>query len=503
MELTVLDWLDRTADRIPDKTAFIDEGGSISFYELRKKAQEVGSSLLPYKVFGKPVIVMSGRHILTPACFLGVVYSGGFYAPVDASMPKARLMQILQVIQSEVMIVDRENLPLAQELDFSGKILVMEELAERNGMDAEKLAAIRKKMSSDMPLYTIFTSGSTGIPKGVITSHYSLMCYIDAVAEVLDIGEEDRMGNQSPLDYIAAVRDIYFPVLRGATTVILPKRYFAVPATLFEALNAYQVTTLCWSTSALTIPAQMKAFEYEEPKYLKKVCFSGSVMPGKILKIWQEHLPGALFVNQYGPTEATASCTYYIVKEKVTEDTVLPIGKPYRQYRILLLDEDGKETPEGEIGEICVLGPILALGYYNAPEKSMESFVQNPLNTSYRELMYKTGDLGRIRPDGELEFHGRRDRQIKHLGHRVELGDLEKAAGDIAGVEECCALYHKEKEHLYLFYTGEKDKKELYIELRQKLPGFMVPRKIIPLEEIPRLPNGKTDMNTLKSFFGH
>lgn len=501
MEITVLDWLDRTAGRLPDKTAFIDESGILTFDELQQIARQIGSQLLKYKKDRQPVVVMSGRHRLTPACFLGVVYSGNFYAPIDATMPVARLTQILQVIQSDVMIVDRDNMKTVEKLEFRGTILILEELMEDTAVDEAGLERIRRKMSSDMPLYTIFTSGSTGVPKGVITSHYALMCYIEAVSEVLDIGEVDRLGNQSPLDYIAAIRDIYFPIKDGASTVILPKQYFAVPAKLFEALNQYQVTTLCWSTSALTIPVQMRAFEYEVPRFLKKVCFSGSVMPGRILKIWQEHLPDVLFVNQYGPTEATASCTYYVVKERVTEDTVLPIGKPYRQYRILLLDEQNQETLPGEIGEICILGPALALGYYGTPERSAQAFIQNPLNHAYRELIYKTGDLGRFREDGELEFHGRMDRQIKHLGHRVELSELERAAEEIEGVTESCALYDKEKEYLYLFYTGEEQKKQISIEMRGKLPGFMVPRKIINLPEIPRLPNGKTDMVTLKTYF--
>ena len=501
MEITVLDWLESTAGRLPDKTAFIDEAGSLTSAELQQIARKIGSQLLKYEKDRQPVVVMSGRHRLTPACFLGVVYSGNFYAPIDATMPAARLTQILQVIQSDLMVVDRENLKVAQELKFHGTILMLEDLLEETNIDVEGLERVRRQMSSDMPLYTIFTSGSTGVPKGVITSHYALMCYIEAVSEVLAIGEEDRLGNQSPLDYIAAIRDIYFPIKDGASTVILPKQYFAVPAKLFEALNQYQVTTLCWSTSALTIPAQMEAFAYEVPRFLKKVCFSGSVMPGRILKIWQEHLPDVLFVNQYGPTEATASCTYYVVKERVTEDTVLPIGKPYRQYRILLLDEQNQETLPGEIGEICILGPALALGYYGAPERSAQAFVQNPINHAYRELLYKTGDLGRFREDGELEFHGRKDRQIKHLGHRVELSELERAAEEIEGVTESCALYDKEKEYLYLFYTGEEQKKQISIEMRGKLPGFMVPRKIINLPEIPRLPNGKTDMVTLKTYF--
>ena len=222
-------------------------------------------------------------------------------------------------------------------------------------------------------------------------------------------------------------------------------------------------------------------------------------MPGKCLKQWQENLPDTLFVNQYGPTEATASCTYHVVTEKAEDGTVLPIGLPYKNYRVFLLNEDGTAVKQGSEGEICVSGPILALGYYNDPERTVASFIQNPLNKAYNELIYKTGDIGVMREDGVLEFHGRMDRQIKHLGHRVELDEVELAAGRVDGVKECSVVYNKEKETIWLFYTGTATVKEIAVELRKYLPGFMVPRKIKNLEEIPRLPNGKIDMNKLKA----
>ena len=168
---------------------------------------------------------------------------------------------------------------------------------------------------------------------------------------------------------------------------------------------------------------------------------------------------------------------------------------------VLLLDEENGEVPAGQIGEICVKGPILALGYYGDMTRTSEAFIQNPLNPNYRELIYKTGDLGCFRADGNLEFHGRKDRQIKHMGHRIELGEIESTACEIAGVGECCALYHKEKELLYLFYTGDVQSKEIVLHFRSVLPAFMVPRKLIKLEELPRLPNGKPDMQTMKSYF--
>lgn len=153
---------------------------------------------------------------------------------------------------------------------------------------------------------------------------------------------------------------------------------------------------------------------------------------------------------------------------------------------------------DGEIGEICVKGPILALGYYNSREKTAESFLQNPLNRAYDERIYKTGDLGHFAPDGNLMFHGRKDRQVKHLGHRVELGEIDLAAAKVSGVEEACALYDQEHEQIWLFYTGaDVTKRDIAVALRADLPGFMVPRKIEQLEAMPRLDNGKTDMRAL------
>ena len=282
--------------------------------------------------------------------------------------------------------------------------------------------------------------------------------------------------------------------------MILPKNEFSMPTQLFETLDTYGVTTLCWSVAGLEVPAKLHAFDSVKPHFLKKVIFSGSVMPGHVLRVWQQNLPETVFINQYGPTEATASCTYHVVTETVQDDTVLPIGIPYENYRVVLLNEDGTETPDGQTGEICISGPALALGYYHDPVRTAQSFIPNPLCPQYRSLLYKTGDLGSWNEQGELEFHGRRDRQIKHMGHRIELDEIEKTAGMVAGIEQCCALYQKEKEQLWLFYTGEATSRDIVLHFRQEMPAFMVPRKLMKLSAMPCLPNGKTDMRTLLSY---
>lgn len=501
MKDSVLNWLDLAAIKFADRTAFSDENRRITFFELNHYTMKIGTRIAHLLGSGKPVVVMTGRHVYTPACYLGVVRAGCFYAPMDASMPTQRLNQILGVIDAQLMLVDREHLEKARGLEFDGNICVMEDILDTETADEVLLSRASSELKEHSPLYVIFTSGSTGIPKGVTTSHHALMCYIEDVQEVLKLTQEDVLGSQSPLDYIAAIRDIYLPLKTGASTYIIPKNEFAMPTELFETLNREKVTTLCWSVAGIELPAKLGAFDCMTPEYLKRVIFSGSVLKGKYLKEWQQHLPGVVFINQYGPTEATASCTYYVVKEEAENDTVLPIGIPYGHYSILLLNEDQTATGQGKIGEICVGGPCLALGYYGDPQRTEASFVQNPLNHHYRELIYKTGDLGRVREDGLLEFCGRKDRQIKHMGHRVELEELEAAASAVEGVMDASVLYNSEKEQIYLFYTGTAKARDIVLFFRANLPAFMVPRKVICLDEMPVLPNGKTDLQKLKSYF--
>lgn len=496
MTKNVLEWLESTAKEHPLKVAYQQDGNQVTFEQVREKAQNIGSALA--NVEGNaPIAVISGRKIETIISFLGVVYSGHAYAPIDGKLPRHRVELILSLLQPSAILADSENLILAKEL--AGQIPVFE--AEKiidTEPELEKLCEIREKMVMTDPLYVIFTSGSTGRPKGVITSHQSLMCYIESYADVMEINGEDCLGNQSPLDYIAAIRDIYLPLYRACASVIIPKEYFMEPNKLFEFMNQYKVTSVGWSVSAFTVLLALGSFEEMGLTTLKKVCFSGSVMPSSCLAVWQNNLPGAKFVNQYGPTEATASCTYHVIDHVVEQDEKIPIGKPYKHYKVFLLNRDMTETKAGEVGEICVAGPILALGYYNDLNKTEESFIINPNCKGYPERIYRTGDYGRYREDGVLEYHGRMDRQIKHMGHRVELDEIEYAVGQVQGVDECAVIYDAEREVLKLFYAGTVEKRSLILEIRKILPGFMVPRKVTQLEKLPKLASGKIDMNVLK-----
>ena len=365
-------------------------------------SQKVGTVLADVEGTA-PIAVISGRKVETITAYLGIVYSGHAYAPIDGKLPRHRIDIIVETLKPSAILADSDNLDLANELAQGVPVFELEKAMQEN-TDEKKLQEIRRNMIMTDPLYVIFTSGSTGKPKGVITSHQSLICYIESYVSVMGIGENDRLGNQSPLDYIAAIRDIYVPLYKGCSSVIIPKEYFMEPNSLFDYMNEHKVTSVGWSVSAFTVALSLGAFEEVKLNTLKKICFSGSVMPASCLSVWQQNLPDAKFVNQYGPTEATASCTYYEVDHLVSQDEQLPIGRPYNNYRVFLLNEDLTETPNGEIGEICVSGPILALGYYNDPERTEKSFIINPNYKGYPERMYRTGDYGRIREDGLLEL---------------------------------------------------------------------------------------------------
>ena len=505
MENCVLDWLEKTVSIYPDKIAFESLEKKITFKELEIQAKIIGSKICDFNIPESPVAVVLDKEITTISAFLGAVYSGRAYAPIDISLPDSRIEKILSCLKPSIMITESQYSDqlklLCNKIGIQTKILILSEIINGDIQD-QKLSLIRQKMIQTDPLYVIFTSGSSGIPKGVITSHHSLMCYIDAYVNVMGIDESDKLGNQSPLDYIAAIRDIYIPLLRGTSTFLIPKNYFMQMDKLSDLIDEKKITALGWSTSAMVILTSFGITNDKKFSSVKKICFSGSIMPGSVLRKWQNMLPQTLFVNQYGPTEATASCTYHVIDHIVDENETIPIGKPYRNYKIIILKDDNTQANVNEQGEICVGGPILALGYYNNLEKTREDYIQNPLNNSYEEKIYKTGDIGEIKSDGLLYFHGRKDRQIKHMGHRVELDEIELAVNAISDVNESCALYNTEEETIWLFYSGAEALKDLVAELRKQIPGFMVPRKIKQLDSLPKLPNGKIDMTTLKQLAG-
>jgi putative amino acid adenylation domain protein len=494
---SIANLLKATCSKYKDKIAYKDSKSGVTFGDICTKSGSIATTLIKKGYYEKPILVVSERSTITPIAHIGIARSGNFYVPMDPSNPMFRMKQIINIIEANILLVDKNSFGIIESLDFQGEVYILEDLINKE-YDEKLVSTIEDKMVSSMPLYVVFTSGSTGVPKGVTTSHESLMCYIDDVTDVLQLTDKDILANQSPMDYIAAVRDIFIPLKTGATTCIIPNNEFAIPDKLLNSLNNNKITTICWSSAGLELCVKTGLFECGIPKHLNKILFSGSILSGKALMEWQTALPNATFVNQYGPTEATASCTYYVVGEKANINTILPIGVPFKNYKIILLDDNDREVEQGCEGEICVSGPTVTLGYYRNPEATSKAYVQNPINPYYREIIYKTGDIGRYNSDGILEFCGRRDRQIKHMGHRIELEEIEAISRSIKGVDECAALYDYNKSILVLAYTGISTNKEIALHFRANFPAYMVPRRILKLDALPKLPNGKNDIKTLE-----
>ena len=489
----VLELLEHTAKCHGDKTAVDDGSVCYTFEELKDLAEKIGSSLASQVRPGTAVPVFADKSADTLAVFLGIVEAGCFYVPVNPVQPDFRVKQILDTLDSGILVSVPEQKERLQALGFSGTLLMVDEL-KQTVEKAQVLEEIRAQMTDTDILYAIFTSGSTGVPKGVLVSHRAVLDFIGYFTELFHITDQDVIANQAPFDFDVSVKDIYSMLRTGATMVIVPTAMFSTPPVLLDYLCEKRATTLIWAVSALCLISGLKGLDYRVPDTVNKILFSGEAMPVKHLNIWKKHLPDAAFVNLYGPTEITCNCTYYRIEREFGEQEKLPIGRPFPNRKVFLLAEDQSLVTEpGKNGEVCVAGTSLASGYYRNPQQTAKAFVTNPFQKDYEEKIYKTGDLASYNEQGELVFGGRKDFQIKHMGHRIELEEIELAINAADGVERGFCTFDEERNRIAAYYVGICDKKELRDQLKEKLPIYMVPTMIRQIEEIPMTKNGKID----------
>lgn len=493
----VLEFLEKTAEKAADKTAVVCQKDSICWAKLLENSKKAGTSLAKVTNKNMPIPVLMEKSIETLEMFFASLYAGCFYVLINPQLPKSRIEQILSVTEAEIIITDDSNKALAEEVAKKQKILFTNELLNCD-INQPLLDEIRSAALDIDPIYANFTSGSTGVPKGVLVSHRSVIDFINIFDEEFSIDENDIIANQAPFDFDVSVKDIYSSLKTGATLVLVPKELFSSPTELLDYLCDNKITTMIWAVSALCLITTFHALDYKVPDTVKKILFSGEVMPMKHLAQWQEHLPDATFVNLYGPTEVTCNCTYHIIDNSKDYEGVIPIGKPFKNREVFLLDEDNKKiTSINTTGEICVKATSLALGYYNNQEQTKKHFVQNPLNNKFIDIIYRTGDLAEYDENDELIFRGRKDFQIKHMGHRIEIEEIEKAMEAAPEVERACCVFDEKKSKLYGFYIGNIDKKELHNKMKDTLPIFMIPGALRQVEEMPLTKNGKIDRKKL------
>ena len=493
----VLEYLENAAEQYSDEIKIVSGEQKCTYRQLCDQAKAAGSFLLKYNLKGRPAAVYMEKGIPALAALFGIVYAGGFYVFINTWNPENRIRKILDVCEDCVVITDRDHVEKAAAFGSENELLLIEDLSS-GAIDEAGLDAVRKASSPADPLYSIFTSGSTGVPKGVLISHECVLDFMNYFPDTFGIADTDVIGNQAPFDFDVSVKDIYGAMKTGAKLVIIPTPAFALPNAALDILCEEHVTVLIWAVSALCQISMMKGFDYKVPEDIRLVMFSGEAMPLVQLAIWQRHLPEAEFVNLYGPTEITCNSTYYRISRSAEELDVLPIGKPFPGRKVFLLGEADLEISEQNItGELCTGGQSLAIGYYRDPETTGRAFTSDPRDGHQAERIYRTGDLAYYNKDGDLVFAGRKDFQIKHMGHRIELEEIERTLEKIPGVGRIVCVYDNEKKRIHAFYIGERDKREIRIEAAGFLPAYMIPTKWKQLENIPVTRNGKADRAAL------
>lgn len=492
----VLDYLENAAKIHPDRIALEDGNGQLTYKEYRDCARKVGLFLMEkgFHNIKKPIGVVAGRDKYTLVLFMGILYSGNFYVPVDPELKEEKKNHIIKQSGMEVMlsVEDVETI-----------------LAKYDAVSEEVLEYTYDADSEDDALYLIFTSGSTGVPKGGLKTHGAMIDYVEAFSATYPYAEHEILGNQTPFFFDASAKDIYLCLKNISTMQIIPTGLFSMPVKLIEYLNEKQVGTISWVPSALSLLTQLNAFADIKPTTLKNVYFVGEVFPMKQLNKWRKELPDLNYVNLYGSSEIAGICLYYEVKkDDVFADTdSLPMGKPLSNCKIVLVDqESGKViTDKNKSGEIYLASKALAKEYYGDAEKTANSFVTVDLDGTGECRYFKTGDIAFYNDDNDLVFTSRKDFQIKHMGHRIELGEIEVAALSLDGIEKCGCIYDNIKKRIVLYCECAKDSglaaPQIKAALTEKLSSYMVPNRIILIDKVPLNANGKIDRVELKRIY--
>ena len=501
MNINVLQYLESSVNKVPDKIAFADQKNQITYTSLQLHSKLIGSEIYrkTKSQIRKPIVVFVDRNIESLVAFMAVAYSGNFYVPIDIQMPKSRVELILETLRPLAVVITNDSKSFAAEVAPELIAIDYEKQVDQGTIDEEVLKFIRSEIIDKDPIYATFTSGSTGIPKGVLTCHQSVVDMTEALCETFNFSENNVFGNQNPFYFDASIKDIYSSLKCGSTMHILPRSYFMMLGGLVTCIVENKIDTILWSAAAIALLANSKAFEDNKPSTLKYVMFSGEVMHNKVLNYWRKNLPNAKFVNLYGPTEITSVCTYFKIEKSYQDNEVLPIGIPFRNCEILILNDDNKMVQGDESGELCVKGSCLALGYYNNPEKTSEAFCQNPLNPHFPEIIYRTGDIAKFNEFGDVMFMSRKDNQVKHMGQRVEIGEIEIILNAMNNIDASICFYDHTLQKIVGVYQGkDADSKYIYRELRDKVSKFMFPNILIKVLDLPYNFNGKIDRALLK-----
>jgi amino acid adenylation domain-containing protein len=484
--------------RYPDRLAIKTGNQSLTYEELNRAANRVARGILAQQGPGEePVALLFDHGAAVLVTILGVLKAGKMYVPLDPSYPLARTAYILEHAQARLLVTDTPNLPLAKTLARDGcGVLDMEEIDAALSDENVGLA-----LAPDALSYILYTSGSTGQPKGIVQNHRNVLHNIMKYTNGSHICADDRLSLLFSVSYSAAVTNIFGALLNGAALFPFNLKEEGL-GNLVDWLTREEITVYHSVTTVFRRLLDALTGAEAFPK-LRLIELTGEpVSPREVERFKYHFPPHCLLHNRMAATEMSLIRQYFIGKETPITGSTVPVGYAVADTDILLLDETGEEVGVGQIGEIAIKSPYLALGYWRRPDLTQAAFVPDPAGGSAR--IYRTGDLGRMRPDGCLEHLGRKDFQVKIRGHRVETAEIETALLEHTVVKEAIVLAQEDgrgDKRLVAYVVPARKPEPTVSELRSfvqaKLPDYMVPSAFVRLEVLPLLPNGKVDRRAL------
>ncbi|NTX35800.1 amino acid adenylation domain-containing protein, partial [Myxococcus sp. CA033] len=486
------------AGLMPHATAVISDDGTLSFSQLEARASRLAARLLQTGVRpGSLVAVFLERSLELPVALLAILKAGAAWLPLDPAYPRERLAFMLQDAAPPVLLTQPH---LQAALPEGPTVISLDPQWGAHGDDGERRFDTEVAVAPSSPAYLIYTSGSSGQPKATLVSHQALANHMAWLLSAFPLLPGDRVLLKTPLSFDASVWEIWAPLLAGLPLVLAPTDAHRDPAALLASVLRHRVSVL------QLVPSLLRFLLDEEglasaASHLRFLFCGGEALPSELARRLHATLPRALLVNLYGPTEVTIDSTFALASPSESR-AAIPIGRPVSNTRAYVLDALLEPVPTGVPGELFLAGAQLSLGYLHRPHLTAERFIPDPFGTEPGARIYRTGDKVRWLADGTLEYLGRLDFQVKLRGQRIELGEVEAALLAHADVREAVALVREDSpgnQHLvgYVVASETVDIAALRTFLLARLPEYMVPAVLVPLEALPLTANGKLDRSAL------
>lgn len=500
------------AEKFADQTAiWFSKEQTIDYARLNSDANKLANLMLSQGISFGDVVCLSGKKTpYTYAIVLACLKIGAVYSVFDPDSPVERLQKIFSTCRPKLLLAETGVLQKLDAIITEMSIIPVEKepdkLAVAMADYRDENLEYTRSITGENPSYIMYTSGSTGLPKGAVMTHANVLNLIDWSQETYGITDRDILTNVNPLYFDNSVFDFYSALFTGACLVPFSREVVRDPNQLVEKVDTAGCT-LWFSVPSLLIFLQtMKATNGKYLRSIRRFIFGGEGYPkAKLKQLYDTYSDTSEFFNVSGPTECTCICSSYKITDEDFNDLqgFPPLGSIAKNFSFLILNENGKQVAQGELGELCLLGPNVGKGYYNDPDRTFASFVQNPFSDKFQERMYKTGDLVRLDPnDGKLYIHGRKDNQIKHMGYRIELEEIENALHRIEHISEAIALHSNSGgfSHIIAVIAAhhQVSDERLRQDLRNLVPDYMIPSVFYYEDHLPKNPNGKVDRKHLK-----